>query len=932
MSTPTTALRALKALKAPALAAAFIVAACLPACDSKSEGELLAAAQAQLDKRDPAGAVIHLKNVLEKNGESGKARLLLGRALLMRGDATGALVDLERAQERGVSEDETAPDMARAMVEAGQLTQALTRYKDLPIKDAQRGADMAATLSRAAAGTNDLAAARAWAERGLALSPNHAQSHIMLARLEAESNQADAALARLDGVLARDPKMDDAALLKSEVLLAAKSDPAGAEAVLKQMRAARPDAIPVANALIGVLLQQKRVAEAQAELDLLAKAAPGRVGTLLLQSQLAFAQGRYAASAEAAAQVLAGQPQLLRALLLAGAAEYQLQRWAAAEGYLAKAVKVAPNQLAAQHLLARIYVRTEQPDKAMALLQASVSGKTPDATSLRILGQAQLLAGDTRQAEESFARAAKADPGASSAKSALAVLKYARGDEAALGELQALAAADAGTSADMALVNLKLRQNDFKGALAAAETMARKEPQAAMPLVVKGRIQASMGQADEARRNFDAALARSPGLFAAVQGLAGLDERAGRVDQAQQRYQALAKSNPKDFAARAALAELAARTGATDLQVNDLWRAAVKADASQASTHLGLIDALMSQGQPRAALGAAQEAAAALPDNAAVLAALGRTQLAAGEAQSAISTYKKLIVQQPRVVNHHVRLAEGLASARDVAAARAAADRALELAPNDPAAVHMRAIIAVIEGKPEAAIEMARAAQRRAPADAMGYALEGELWANAGQWLQASKAYGEALKRAPSSEHAINRHISLSRSGQAAEAERFAAEWTRGHARDAQFLFYLGDAATNRQDWAKAEARYKEVLALRPRHAAAMNNIAWLLAKQGKPGAVAMARQAVDLLPDRPGFLDTLSTALESERQPEKALEAQKRAVELDAKEPMLRWRLAKLLAAQGDKSEAKKQLEILAGMGPRFGLQDQAAALMKTL
>lgn len=901
-------------------------------CDTKSEGDLLVAAQAQLDKREPAGAVIHLKNVLEKNGESGRGRLLLGRALLMKGDASGALVELERAQERGIGDDETAPDMARALVEAGQLSQALARYKDVPIKDPLRGAEMAATLSSAAAGLNDLPTARTWAERGLALTANHAPSHIMMARLEAEAGRADDALARLDGVLARDPKMDDAAMLKSEVLQVAKSDTAGAEAVLKQMRTARPDSIPVATALVNVLLQQKRVQEAHAELDLLNKAAPGRVGTLLLQSQVAFAEGRYAASAEAATLVLSTQPQQLRALLLAGAAEYQMQRWSAAEGYLAKVVKAAPGQLAAQHLLARIYVRTEQPDKAMAVLQPSIAGSSPDATSLRILGQAQLLAGDTREAEGSFQRAAKADPQAAPAKSALALLRYARGESAALSELQALAAADAGTSADQALVNLKLRQNDSKGALAAVDAMVRKDPDAAMPLVMRGRILGGLGQADEARRNFEAALARTPGLFAAIQGLAGLDERAGRLDQARQRYEALAKANPKHYEARSALAEMASRTGAPDPQVNDLWRAAVKADPSQAGPHLALVEALLIQSQPRLALAAAQEAALALPDNAAVQDALGRTQLASGEMQSAISTYKKLIVQQPRVVMHQVRLAESLAGARDVPAARVAADRALELGPNNPAALHMRALVAVLEGKPEAAVELARAAQKRMPTDAAGFSLEGELSARAGQWTESAKAYGEALKRSETSDVAINRHISLSRSGQAAEADRFAVDWMRRQPKDAQFLFYLGDAATSRQDWAKAETHYKAVLSVRPRNAAAMNNIAWLLARQGKPGAVAMANQAVALLPDRSGFLDTLSIALEAERQPDKALEVQKRAVELDGKEPMLRWRLAQLLATQGDKGEARKQLEVLAAMGSRFGLQDRVAALLKTL
>ena len=76
----------------------------------------------------------------------------------------------------------------------------------------------------------------------------------------------------------------------------------------------------------------------------------------------------------------------------------------------------------------------------------------------------------------------------------------------------------------------------------------------------------------------------------------------------------------------------------------------------------------------------------------------------------------------------------------------------------------------------------------------------------------------------------------------------------------------------------------------------------------------------------------TLSLALEAEKQLDKALEVQKRAVELDAKEPMLRWRLAKLLVQQGEKGEARKHLELLAAMGTRFGLQNQVAALMRTL
>ena len=69
-----------------------VIAAGLAACDSKSEAELLSAAQAQLDKRDPSGATIHLKNVLEQRPDSAKGRLLMGRALLMAGDPAHAAI------------------------------------------------------------------------------------------------------------------------------------------------------------------------------------------------------------------------------------------------------------------------------------------------------------------------------------------------------------------------------------------------------------------------------------------------------------------------------------------------------------------------------------------------------------------------------------------------------------------------------------------------------------------------------------------------------------------------------------------------------------------------------------------------------------------------------------------------------------------------
>lgn len=906
--------------------------ACLMACSSRSEGEQLAAAQAQLDKRDPTAATIHLKAALEQSPQSGRARLLLGRALLMKGDAAGALIELRRAQEGGIADEEAVPDIARALVDKGNMSQALATYKTVQLKDAAAAAALAAILSEAHAAEGELSEGREMAERALRAQPDHPQAQLMLARIAASEGQADDALSRLDAVLARNPKLDAAALLKSEVLLGLKSDAAGALAALKAMRAVRPDSIPVATALVGVLMQQGRAEEAHQELDQLTKAAPHLVGTLLLQAQVACAEQRYAACAETANRVLSTQPNQLRALLLAGAAEFQLQRHVVAEDMLTKALKLQPRLLPARQLLARNYLRMDQPDKALASLQPLLADAAVDTTSLMLLGQAQLLAGDVRLAEESFRRAAQASPKDASPQSAVALVRLARGEAGAMADLESLAKADAGTAVDMALISAKLRARDSAGALQAADTLIRKDPGSAMPLVVRGRILVNMGNEAEARRAFEAALAKSPSLFAAAEGLAGLEERRGDGSAARQRLEAWAKSYPKDARPRAALADLAARSGSPDAVVLDLRRAAIKSDPTQPRLHVALVDTLLRQGSLQQAQAAAREAVTALPDSGEVMDALGRTQLASGDLQAAVTTYKKLTVMQPRQVRFLSGLAEAHAANKEVALAKAAIQRALAIAPGDPSAVQWQAVLATIEGKAEEALAIARAAQKRAPGDAFGFALEGELAAKAGQWQAAANAYGEALRRESSSELAINRHISLRKSAGEAEANKWQQEWLRGHAKDAQFLFYLGEAAANRKDWATAEVRYREVLVVRPRHAAAMNNIAWLLAKQGKPGAVAMAEQALALLPERPGFLDTLSTALQAESQLDRALEVQKRAVELDNKEPMLRWRLAQLLLERGDKAEARKHLEMLSLLGSRFAGQEQVSALLKAL
>jgi len=159
-----------------------------------------------------------------------------------------------------------------------------------------------------------------------------------------------------------------------------------------------------------------------------------------------------------------------------------------------------------------------------------------------------------------------------------------------------------------------------------------------------------------------------------------------------------------------------------------------------------------------------------------------------------------------------------------------------------------------------------------------------------------------------------------------------ASSWLQAHPRDMLFLFHLGDEALRRQDLAVAEARYRQVLALDPAHALSLNNLAWLLLEQNKPGALPLAQQAVQAAPDLPALRDTLAQALAHGNQLPEAVAMQKSALALRPDDPNLRLRLARLYAQSNEKKLAKAELDRLAALGDRFPRQEEVAAVLKSL
>ncbi len=904
----------------------------LSACGGESEDKLMASAKGFLEKNDTKSAVIQLKTVLQKNPKSGAARLMLGKALRESGDAAGGLLELRKAQELGVPDEQILPELARAQLMVGEHAKVSGQFAATELRDASANADLAVSVASAFAAQGDKARALENTTRALQSVPAYAPAVVLQAQLKASDRDIDGALFLLDEVLAKDASNARAGVLKGEMLWLGKQDRDSALAAYRKVLVGTPKSVAARTAIVSILFEQGQPENARAELAELVKAAPNHPDTMFLQARSAFLGADFKATREITERLLKGLPNNVPALELAGAAEYQLKADAQAEALLARALKQAPGRLMTRQLLAQIYLRTGQASRAVDMLKPVVDSPQADGLSMALAGEAYLQAGDAQKSDEAFQRAAKLAPQDARVRTSVAMAQLARGNtDSAITELEAIAADDKGARADLALVSGRLRQKDLPGALKAVEGLRRKMPDSPLPDLLRGRVMVLMNDTAGAAAAFQASLAKDANYFPAVSSLSSLDLAAGKPEQARQRFEALIKADPRNHRAHLALAEIASRGNAPAAEITRLLGEAQKAAPGEAQPRLLLVNHLLRQGDAKAALVAAQDAAAALPNDLELTEALGRAQLAAGDAQQALSTFRKLAAQPPPSATAQLRLAEAQIANKDSDGARASLKRALEIQPGLMQAQRGLVSLALADKRPDDALAIARGLQKQSPQEAGGFLLEAEIEGSRKNWPAASVAFRAALQRAKTTEAAIGLHSTLTASGQRVEADKAAAEWQREHPQDAAYRYYLGDQALGRNDLTAAEAHYKAVLAMQPRNALAMNNLAWLMVKQGKPGAVAMAEQANTLLPDRAPLLDTLATALAADKQLPRAIETQKKAIQRSPQDAGLQLNLARLYLQSGDKAQARTQLQALAQLGDKFRGQAEVAELLKT-
>ena len=919
----------------PVLALAVVSTLLLAACSKESPDQLIASARTYEAKGEPKAAIIQLRNALQQKPADGEARLLLGRALLQVGDPVGAQRELRKALEYGQPTDVVLPLLARAMLDQGEASKLVTEFGDRKLSAPDAEAAFRATIGQAQLQLGKLSDAAASFNAAAALKPNYPPAQLGLARLMAAENKFDDASRLIDAVVAAHPKAAEAYALQSDIHLF-RGDRVGAKTSLEQAIAADGSFLPARYALIQFLINEKQFDAAAVQLD---AARPLRSGDLRAQyfdAVIALGKNDLVKARDMTQQVLKRAPEHVPSLVLAAAVELQAGQAATAEGYLRKAVALAPEHSGARRMLVRTYLGAHQPAKALESIQPLLaSGTRSDPQLLLLAGETYLANGDLKQASVYYASATDSKPQESLARTRLGQIALAKGDaDAGIRELEAAIALDgAPMQADMALIVGHAKKNDLNQALQAANAFAKKYPTNPLSQQLLGAVHTARKDLAAARAAFTKAVEINPTYLPAVVNLARLDIAEKKPGDARKRLDALIAKDPKNEQALLALAEVMGRTGAPADEIAATLKRAISVNPQSVEARLALISFYLRAKEFTTALSTAQDAAAALRNDPRILGALAQAHEAAGETNQAIDTLNRWATLEPGSATPLVRLAAMSAKRQDYPKTIDLLRKAKKLAPDDLGIARDLVIGYLLAGKPEEAIKEAKSLQSTRPQAATGFALEGDVHTATKSWGQAERAYREALKLEPTSEGlALKLHATLTRGGKGTDADAFAKKWLAEHPKDVTFRIYLAERALGEKNLRSAMALYQAVIALQPDNVVALNNLAWSAGQLGDPKAIGYAERAVRLAPENAAALDTLGTLLVSKGDAGKGLEFVKKATDLAPKRHDIRLNYAKALAKAGRAEDARKELTALQAVTEEFPGKSEIPTLLKQL
>lgn len=894
---------------------------------------------------DLKSAVIETKNALKEDSAHIGALILLGKLYLATGNGAAAESSLKTARESGARDEEVLVPLAEsyimqrrfepiydtiipltskqhvraqvhsvygvAMFEQGRLRAAEAEF-DIALRLDSRLASAQTGKAALRIREGKLDAARRLLERVTTTSPNFAKAWYLLARLQIVTGQRDAATASLNSALASQPFYSVARTASAELMLATKQDERAREDIEFVLDIRPLD--PFANYLRASLQARAGDAEAaQKSMDVVGRSLRALGSTYIYKHP--------------------------ESLFLWGVFNFRNGTHTEAKFALEAYTKHGrASGLLARKMLAILYLRKGEARSAIDILEPVVDDATTDEQALALLGKAHLQLRNAKEATAYLERAVALAPSEPDYHTQLAMARIADGRQNEAVQLlrNALDLDKQSLTAARIIGEFYLRHGKLNAALRWADEISKRGETSVFAHNLRGAALAGLGNLDDARKSFDAALALDPADSAAYYNIAELELKSGHLDTAKKRMRSLLEQDPQQVRALAQLGQWAKQAG--DLETATTYFEKIRAVSPKALTnHLQLLELYLAQGKVDRARSIGRELAARHPDHLRALLGLGRTYLASGDHRAAATTFRRM----SRVAGYDAaqlrRIARLQLQANDAEGARWSLQKVLQKQPKSTTAMEMLVGIEQRAGHWQKALERAQDLLQAAPRKSLGYEIVGELLMRAGEFDEALETYQSGMREAPSSKLAIGEFLAASEltdgkpQGQQARFETLAG-WIKGNPDDVSAQLTLAGGYARAGETKRAQRLYEQLAQEHKKNARVLNSLAHLYTKLGDARAIETAERALKLAPAAAPVLDTYGWALVEAGQPEKALpylrEARLQAPRIAA----VHYHLGVALHELGRSREARLELQEALSIDASMDGASRARALLEHL
>ncbi len=896
-----------------------------------SRGNLLKDAQARLAQGDAHGAELDLDSFLRGHPGNPEGSFLLGKIRLDEGNLVAADRLLRIARKGGYNP-------AAIVAPLGQVYLRQRRYDDLlndfTAATAPPGglADTMALRAEAYLSLHQLDQARQAAAAGITAAPNDPHAVIVAARVDAVLNHPADAEKKIDGLLARDPTLPEAALLKIDLMMR-RNDLPGALKHAQDLMAANPTSPAAKMATARVLAALNRDAEAMKLVNEVVHHIPKDVGANYLKLRLSVRQRDFPAAATAVQVLLPYLDELPQGQYFAALADLGVNQPSQAQEAAAKYVAQHPGDAPGMKLLAFAELTLGRPERVEDALKPLLESGHPDADVLDLQARARAMRGDLKGAEQDLTAASALQPNNSDILNRLGAAEVELGQTAA-GEAklrESLAKNPDQPRAAAAMVQTQLSAGDIKGAMATLDLLRHAVGDTEAVGVLEGQIKVAQLDMQGAKTIYERVLKRFPESREATLGLVQVEGRLGNTATARNRLQGWMATHPtdklglkllvsgdmagRDAAGAIAAAEAAHNADPTDIDIDVTLASLYLADKMPAKA-VDLID--------RSTVTGANTNPALLPLKGEGLIETNRL----AEAQDAL---QHALVATPKDLRPRFAMIELKLKQKQYAAARQVAEDGLALLPGNPRL--LEALVAVdLRGSGIKAALATAAALKRDPRNLpTALVLPASAMTAAGDLAGAAAAMQAAFHDQPSEAMALATAAALNRAGKPDQGQALLRDWTAKHPNDVVAQRVLAGLALGAHRYKEAADRLAVVLAKNPNDPTALNNMAWVRIEAGDlKGAITDAQRAYYLAPGAE-TRDTLGWVMSLQGDTAGALPLLEQAATLRPTQQIL-YHYAYALNGQARTRDAKEALDKALSDKTNFEERPQAEQLRAKL